>query len=306
MLVLDGKLPTTNEQWSSAKSLLKFSEETFNIQSITIENRSPYYNLFFQGATIFPRNFWFVSIESHPPFGFDPQLPYVISAKDNDTKLPWKNIRLEGNVEAQCLYATIIGRDLILFGFKQLRLIVMPLLLAGEEEHGRKKLYLMQSHEDADRNHMPNLANYLKEAERIWKENARKDEDGVLRIKSPYIPLDYPQRNLTRQNPVGKHKVLYVSAATNLSSCVISLSDELTVNINKSKVSLKAFIAESKTYFFETDNEMEAYYLCAILNSKLVDDWIKPLQKTGEWGEIYTKDHYYFQFQDLIQKIKSI
>jgi hypothetical protein len=30
---------------------------------------------------------------------------------------------------------------------------------------------------------------------------------------------------------------------------------------------------------------LEAFYLCAILNSKIVDNWIKPLQNTGQWGE---------------------
>jgi hypothetical protein len=30
---------------------------------------------------------------------------------------------------------------------------------------------------------------------------------------------------------------------------------------------------------------MEAFYLCAVLNSKLIDDWIKPMQNKGDWGE---------------------
>jgi hypothetical protein len=66
---------------------------------------------------------------------------------------------------------------------------------------------------------------------------------------------------------------------------VISSNDKLAVEVEGKNIPLKAFLAESKTYYFETENESEAYYLCAILNSKVVDDWIKPLQNTGQWGE---------------------
>lgn len=279
MLVFSGELPTTNEKWSNAKKLLQVSETTFKTQPVNMENRTPYYNRFFQGATMFPRNFWFVSFQSDPQFGFNPQLPLVISAIDNDAKLPWKNVKLEGNVEADSLYATVIGKDLVPFGYKQLRPIVMPLLMDN------KKLVLMKSYEDGSRNMMPELGKYLKKAEQKWKEFAQKDSDGNLKIDSPYTRLDYPQRNLTRQTPIGKYKVLYVAAATFLASCVISPTDKLFTKIENKVIPLKAFLAESKTYFFETENEMEAHYLCAILNSKLVDDWIKPFQNTGQWGE---------------------
>ena len=53
----------------------------------------------FVRATMFPRNFWFVSIQSDPVLGLNPSLPYVTSSKENDTKKPWKEVFLEGNVE---------------------------------------------------------------------------------------------------------------------------------------------------------------------------------------------------------------
>jgi hypothetical protein len=37
--------------------------------------------------------------------------------------------------------------------------------------------------------------------------------------------------------------------------------------------------------FYETDNEMEAHYLCAVLNSSIVDELIKPIQTEGLYGE---------------------
>jgi hypothetical protein len=129
------------------------------------------------------------------------------------------------------------------------------------------------------------LALYLEQAEKAWSETAKKDIDGNLNIKSPYVRLDYPQRNLTRQTPLGKFKVLYTAATTFLTSCVVTPDDPLYIKVEKKDIRLRAFVAESKTYVLETDNEIEAYYICAILNSKLVDDWIKPLQNKGDWGE---------------------
>lgn len=279
MLKMEGTLSSRNEKWIDAKNSIKITETFFSPVSVKSDDRSPYYNLFFQGATMFPRNFWFVTLQSDSLLGFNSEVPAVASDRDNDTKEPWKKVFLEGNVEADALYATVIGKDIVPFGYKKLRPIVMPLLPRD------KKLVLMKSHNDAHENNLRKLAEYLSLAEKAWKENAQKDSNGKLKIESPYIRLDYPQRNLTRQNPIGKFKVLYVAAATFLTSCVISPKDPLVTYVEGKKVNLRAFLAESKTYFFETEDELEAHYLCAILNSKLVDDWIKPLQNTGQWGE---------------------
>ncbi len=275
MWVLSGTLSTTNEKWANAKSLISISERNFQPQPISnVENRSPYYDHFFQGATMFPRNFWFVSIQSDPHFGFDPELPYVVSDKKNLTKEPWKKIVLEGNVEAECLYATMIGLDLLPFGFKRLRSIVMPLV------SNDNKFVLMESKNDAIQNGLNHLANYLEKAEEHWRRFATKKASHF----SIYQWLNY-RNKLTNQNPQSKYKVLYAAAGTFLASCVISTNDKLAITVDGKDVSLRGFIAESMTYFFETDNELEAYYLCSLLNSKPIDDWIKPLQNKGLFGE---------------------
>lgn len=277
--VLEGHLNSRNEKWLDARPILNASTSHFAIKSYNSPVSNPYYHRFFQGATLFPRNFWFIEFKSHPTLGFSSILPLVASDRDNDTKLPWKNIALEGNIENECIYATLIGKDILPFGYKRLRPIVMPLVLEDN------KFILMKSSQDAADKGYANLALYLEQAEKAWFETAKKDADGNLNIKSPYVRLDYPQRNLTRQTPTGKFKVLYTAATTFLTSCVVRPDDPLIIRVEKKDIQLKAFIAESKTYVLETDNEMEAYYLCAILNSKLVDEWIKPLQNKGDWGE---------------------
>lgn len=279
MLSFSGNLPTTNEKWVSAMKELSISESKYAPQTIGEEAKSPYYNMFFQGATMFPRNFWFISIQSDPTFGLNPELPFVISDRGNLTKEPWKGVTLEGNVESECLCATIIGLDLLPFGWKRLRPIVMPVVVHGD------KLILMKSAQEAKDKGFLNLAGYLEQAEKAWKEKAQRNAAGKLKIATPYERLDYPQKNLSRQHPDSKFKVLYAAAGTFIASCVISTSDKLSVNIEGKDLPLKAFLAESMTYFYETNDELEAYYICAILNSKLIDDAIKPLQNKGQFGE---------------------
>ena len=56
-------------------------------------------------------------------------------------------------------------------------------------------------------------------------------------------------------------------------------------SIGKLTINPKGFIAETKTMFYETDDELEAHYLCAILNSDIVNEAIKPLQTKSLFGE---------------------
>jgi hypothetical protein len=44
-------------------------------------------------------------------------------------------------------------------------------------------------------------------------------------------------------------------------------------------------VADAKTYFYDTDNEEEALYLCGFLNAPTIDKLIKPMQSRGLFGE---------------------
>jgi len=53
----------------------------------------------------------------------------------------------------------------------------------------------------------------------------------------------------------------------------------------KAKIKPKCFIADIKTWFYDTNSEDEALYLCAILNSDVINELIKPIQTKGSFGE---------------------
>jgi hypothetical protein len=55
--------------------------------------------------------------------------------------------------------------------------------------------------------------------------------------------------------------------------------------ILSAKISPRGFLAEAKTYFYETEDGEEAHYLCAFLNSETINERVKPLQPRGLFGE---------------------
>jgi len=60
--------------------------------------------------------------------------------------------------------------------------------------------------------------------------------------------------------------------------------EELKADIDGTEIFLNGYVAEHKTYYYETENEQEAHYLVSVLNSDIVDDLIKGMQSRGLWG----------------------
>jgi len=80
--------------------------------------------------------------------------------------------------------------------------------------------------------------------------------------------------------------VLYNTTGKNIASCVLDKQSFPDVPLTPMvSVKPKGFIAEKKTIFNDTDDEIEAHYLCAVLNSDVVNEAIKPLQTRGLFGE---------------------
>ena len=119
----------------------------------------------------------------------------------------------------------------------------------------------------------------MKEIELLWNKNATEKSKKM----TPYQRYDF-RRGASLQKMNSPYKVLYVSSATYLCSLVVKNSKALYYVNDEIKIPLQGFIAESKTYFYDTTNENEAYFLCSCLNSPIIDSLIKPLQTRGLWG----------------------
>ncbi len=61
-------------------------------------------------------------------------------------------------------------------------------------------------------------------------------------------------------------------------------NEPIAFEINGQKIISNGFVADYVTYYFETSNFKEAYYLSSILNSPILNILIKPMQARGLWG----------------------
>ncbi|MDG6978464.1 MAG: hypothetical protein JRN58_05220 [Nitrososphaerota archaeon] len=274
MRVFAGKLSRKNESWTQAQDELQINQTEFTPPEKLMGDQntiSPYHPLFDKGADIYPRNLWFMKIEKHDILGLSEAQPAVHSDEDIKAKTPWDKVRISGPVERQFLFATALGDDLIPFGILHYKSIVLPVIV----ERGR--LTMIEGPAKAQSLGYPALSNYLRQVEESWQSLGKDKKLGL------YQWLDF-RRKLTRQNPTTGYKVIYTGSATYLTAAAIDMKATFSVAIDGTPFQLSHFIAESKTYQFETQDRKEAMYLAAVLNSTVVDDAIKPLQTRGLFG----------------------
>ena len=235
---------------------------------------SPYYESFFQGATIVPRPVWFVTPVVHAKLGVDPTRPWLITSQRaiEKAKKAYADVKMEGEVESKFLYKVITGSELAPFCTTKLQVAILPI-------ESRSGAYRMIKSDEAMQHGYSGLRNWLVNAESIWKKK-RGEKVGFMNI---YQRLDY-RRGLTNQSPSEKFKVLYNASGKYLVSSVIR-NEPSTIKTDSSQVKISGVIADAKIYLFDTNDHDEALYITGILNAPIVDSLVKPMQSRGQWGE---------------------
>ena len=261
-----GKMPRRNLSLADARPILKCNNDTVSFDGVSGEY-SPYYDRFLNGATLWPRCLVFVE----PVKGAQLNLktPFLKTADDTyeESKKEWK-LRVEGLVEREFLFGTVLAKDLIPFVLRKLSLIVLPLI---ETSHGDLK---MIDSATALGEQFQHAHDWFMQAETIWRKG-RKDAGYEF---SDW--LNY-QNKLTAQSLSEPFIVLTNKSGTNL--CAAMLSPPETKKIGR--LSIKGFVAENVTYRYYAESEDEANYLVGILNTPFVNEAIKPLQPQGLMGE---------------------
>jgi len=291
-LKVKGHLVQKNVRLAEAEKTLKFSKTNFALfkigersfleseefekvlKAIEVGARSDYYENFRQGATIVPRQLWFVDFVKHPKLGLDPRLPHIkTSARALErAKKEYEEVEVEGQVEAKFLYAVATGSELVSFGTLDLPTAVLP----AEPDSGR---YRILTSDEAETKGFSGLKKWLQKAEAIWAEKRGEK----ARRMDVYNWLNYANK-LTEQSSKLRFKVLYNTSGTYLVSCLIR-NEAKQIKIDDAPIRLTGVLAEATTYTYDTDNEEDALYLTALLNSPIIDKLIKPMQARGLFGE---------------------
>lgn len=252
LTIAGAKLRTTKASWSPMVS-----------RSL----RSPYYPSVLQGSSLVPRSLWFVEPPSGQPVNL--KAPFVRTAKAEriGAKKPWRRIDLKGKVEAKFLFGTALAEDLLPFAIRKLRLVVLPLLL-------RQDRLILLSPDDILAEGGPLTSDWVATAERIW-EKRRSDKEQTL-----YDRLNYDSL-LTSQSPTQRFVVLYNRSATNLTAAYVAANEFEKIG----SLPIQGFVTDFVMYRYYADSEEHALYLTGILNSRVVNEAIKPWQTQGLKGE---------------------
>jgi len=227
--VFAGKLPSTNAQLSLAKSLLRVTKSTYEParRSTSI---SYYHDKFLRGADVIPRCFWFVDIKTDSFLGFNPVNPQVKSTENANAKAPWKNVMIEGNIDRDFLFNTILSNDLLPFGSIKRSLVFLPIFVKNS------KVQLITNSDQIEIQYNE-TSEYLKKVEQNWsKYNKEKSKK-----MSAYKWLNY-RNKLTIQNPSSKFKVLYATSGTYLTSAIIKSDKKYNFDINNNDFETKYFL----------------------------------------------------------------
>ncbi len=282
--ILGGGLKRKNANLAEAESALTVADVQFSLhtrgkhsfwatgKSEQVQAGSYYRKSFRRGADIHPRSFWFVQVKPSP-LGLNPDLPPLETADRamQEAKAAYKSVFFKGNVESRFLYGTLLSTDLLPFGHLDYRLVVLPIEPAGDH-------YRLIDVEEARNSGYQYLAQWLDRVEEEWTRRRSAKAERMAAIDW----LDY-RGKLTVQNPQAKYRVIYNTSGTFLTAAVVD-NEPIGLEINGQRISAVGFAADTNTYFYETSNDREAFYLAAVLNAPVIDSSIKPMQSRGLWG----------------------
>ena len=125
------------------------------------------------------------------------------------------------------------------------------------------------------------MALWVDEAQKAWEAHATKKN-----LENYPTPMSYVNYNnkLLSQRIDHRFYVVYTAGGTNIASVIIDTHALPSFQVRKAKISPSGFVPDVTTFYFSTNDEREALYLNAILNSAILDEKIKPHQTKGKFG----------------------
>jgi hypothetical protein len=251
-LALAGKV-IQGDRWADASERLVV-EPTEIQRGEDSDVRSPYADDFYQGATIVPSVLLRVCSQEVGPLGTPSGMRQVASRRSSLEKEPWKLLEpLEGVVESKFVRSIYLGSGVAPYRALEPIQAVIPWLSDD----------LLDGESPALDDH-PGLAEWWREAERLWEENKGAGTKLSLRGR-----LDF-QRGVSKQCPVAEHRVLYTQSGNRIAACRLESSSALI---------------EHKLYWAAVKSADEARYLVAIFNSGPLHRAVEPLMSEGLFGK---------------------
>ena len=184
-------------------------------------------------------------------------------------KKDYKGLLLQGTIADDYVYATLLSKHLIPFGYERLHMVALPIYQENNI------LHLVTTETDfLNRGDADTWDSWFQTASETW--------DRLKKSKTTFFQQLNHHNKITLQKPQSAYKVLYAASGKNLASCVLDTSKLSLVIYGRTT---QGFIADHKTYWYDTASQEEAHYLCALLNSDVINKAIKGYQSQGTFGQ---------------------
>ncbi len=214
------------------------------------DEKSVYAKSFSQGANLVPRLMFRVEAAPASGLGVPANMVSVRSKRSATEKKPWKDLaEIAGAVEAEFVWPTLLGEQVVPFLVRQPEMFVVPLTQKG---------YLLKG-DDAKIDAYPGLAAWTRTAEQTWETLRRSTMTLSDQINH--------MMKLTNQVPVTHTRVVYAKAGMHLAAAVVT--DHRP-------------IIDHKLYWGAVGSESEAHYLVGILNAPITTELAQPLMSYGK------------------------
>lgn len=301
-ITFEGRLPNHNCNLIVASKRLKEEPVKFFYSSLgkstaltTTKSKkeikpNPYKPLFKQGATIVPRTLYFVDVEGGLPEDLEDRILTIKTSETvkPDAKTPWKGLDLSGQIESRYLFSTALSKSIFPYCVYGFELVVLPIAV-NRDTQGRASIEML-SPDKIMRNGDLLASRWFRNCDTLWNINRTEKNRAI----TSYDYLNW-QNKLVDQNLNARYLVVYNASAKDANAGVLDRDDNSL-----------PFLAESICYTFSTDEELEAYYLSALLNSGFANAMIKDFQAKGLFGErhVHKKilDVYFPKFNPSIEE----
>lgn len=267
-IAVAGSLPRKNASRAEVEGLLTFVEVS-DRGDIERSRPSPYLPAAHQGVDIRPRPLWLVEPDPEATV-LDRERPYLRSsaAAVAAARKEWANVMIAGRVEVDYLYATSISVEPFRLGA-----VVLVVLPARVNDDGT--MTVLQQAEVLARADV-GMSQWLVDCDVAYSavlENAERKK--AMSVVS-YLNT---QRKLSRHRPRAA-RVVWGKGGSNVRAAVLPERVDAVAGLP-----VKGFVVDLNQYTVNCASWDEAHYLCATLNTDLVNNAIKSSQTVGVQGE---------------------
>lgn len=274
--LVSGKLKKHNANLAEVKDKLSFKaakfyysklgqKSAFTTKKLGASTQTNHYKkLFRQGATLVPRNFYFIEPTQKVDGTFTGKsfAAKTSDASNTQAKEPWKDIIVSGRLSSDYLFRTALAQNVLPFALHKPLLVLLPAKL------GKSGKLIMQSSQDVLEDGALDTAKWFKNVESHWLSERTERSKNMSNLGR----LDYG-KGLTSQDFDMPYVVLYTTSGKDANSVVIRRADHDL-----------PFAVDHKTYMYACKSENEAHYLSAFLNSEYPNEVIKDFQSRGLFG----------------------